>query len=314
MIELTDIAYVRSGVADLYKAVEVRDRHRSGLELAVPAAAGSGAGQGMGTAHGPAGKLTFGPTHGTTASRWWKDGSGVIASGFSVVDEDALAAAETGSWSGLASRSAAATPSRRPVPASRRVHRIRRSVRQPAGTRLPAADSDPAGSVYPARRDHRVRPPVPGRPGRARGLPVLEHLLQRARVSDWLGDAACLIRIDPVHHKLAVFRGDGPGLCHLNFQVETIDDVFRNWHFLVDNGVEDIEMGPGRHPSPPRCSCTSSARRAVPTSTPTGSAGSPTTPLLAAAELRPGRAGLHRYVARPDAAGLDPAAAAGGTP
>jgi 2,3-dihydroxy-p-cumate/2,3-dihydroxybenzoate 3,4-dioxygenase len=68
-----------------------------------------------------------------------------------------------------------------------------------------------------------------------------------ARVSDWLGDAACLIRIDPVHHKLAVFRGDGPGLCHMNFQVQSIDDVFRNWHFLVDHGVE-IEMGPGRHP------------------------------------------------------------------
>ncbi len=68
-----------------------------------------------------------------------------------------------------------------------------------------------------------------------------------ARVSDWIKDAACLIRIDPVHHKLAVFRADGPGLCHMNFQVETIDDVFRNWHFLVDNGIE-IEMGPGRHP------------------------------------------------------------------
>mgnify|MGYP001113885275 CR=1 FL=1 len=26
-----------------------------------------------------------------------------------------------------------------------------------------------------------------------------------------------------------------------------IDDIFRNWHFLVDNGVT-IEMGPGRHP------------------------------------------------------------------
>jgi 2,3-dihydroxy-p-cumate/2,3-dihydroxybenzoate 3,4-dioxygenase len=68
-----------------------------------------------------------------------------------------------------------------------------------------------------------------------------------ARVSDWIGDAACLMRIDPVHHKLAVFRGDGPGLCHMNFQVATIDDIFRNWHHLVDHGVE-IEMGPGRHP------------------------------------------------------------------
>jgi 2,3-dihydroxy-p-cumate/2,3-dihydroxybenzoate 3,4-dioxygenase len=50
-----------------------------------------------------------------------------------------------------------------------------------------------------------------------------------------------------VHHKLAVFRGPEAGLCHMNFQVETLDDVFRNWHFLVSQGVE-IEMGPGRHP------------------------------------------------------------------
>jgi 2,3-dihydroxy-p-cumate/2,3-dihydroxybenzoate 3,4-dioxygenase len=68
-----------------------------------------------------------------------------------------------------------------------------------------------------------------------------------AKVSDWIGDGACLMRIDPVHHKLAVFQADDPGLCHMNFQVATIDDVFRNWHFLVEHGVE-IEMGPGRHP------------------------------------------------------------------
>src|SRR2546421_55270 len=47
-------------------------------------------------------------------------------------------------------------------------------------------------------------------------------------VSDWLGDAACLMRIDPVHHKLAVLKGGSPGLCHMNFQVETIDDGVRN--------------------------------------------------------------------------------------
>ena len=68
-----------------------------------------------------------------------------------------------------------------------------------------------------------------------------------AKVSDWIGDRACLMRIDPVHHKLAVFRGDEPGLCHMNFQVAEMDDVFRNWRFLLDQGVE-IEMGPGRHP------------------------------------------------------------------
>ena len=68
-----------------------------------------------------------------------------------------------------------------------------------------------------------------------------------AKVSDWIGDGACLMRIDPVHHKLAVFQADEPGLCHMNFQVAEIDDIFRNWHFLLDHGVT-IEMGPGRHP------------------------------------------------------------------
>ena len=66
-------------------------------------------------------------------------------------------------------------------------------------------------------------------------------------MSDWIQDRACLLRIDPVHHKLAVFQGDRPGMCHMNFQVGSLDDVFRNWHFLVSQGVE-IEMGPGRHP------------------------------------------------------------------
>jgi 2,3-dihydroxy-p-cumate/2,3-dihydroxybenzoate 3,4-dioxygenase len=66
-------------------------------------------------------------------------------------------------------------------------------------------------------------------------------------VSDWVLGAACLMRIDPVHHKLAVFKGDLPGLCHINFQVESIDDVMRSWHLLEERGVE-IEQGPGRHP------------------------------------------------------------------
>ena len=52
-----------------------------------------------------------------------------------------------------------------------------------------------------------------------------------ARVSDWVDDAACLMRIDPVHHKLAVFRGDEAALCPVNLQVASYDDLFRNWHF-----------------------------------------------------------------------------------
>ncbi|SHK07056.1 hypothetical protein SAMN05443637_102257 [Pseudonocardia thermophila] len=52
-----------------------------------------------------------------------------------------------------------------------------------------------------------------------------------ARVSDWIGDAACLMRIDEVRHELAVPKGGEPGLCHLDFQVAELDDVFRNGHF-----------------------------------------------------------------------------------
>lgn len=55
------------------------------------------------------------------------------------------------------------------------------------------------------------------------------------------------MRFDPVHHKLAVFQGEQPGLCHINFQVDSLDDVMRSWHFLEAHGVE-IEQGPGRHP------------------------------------------------------------------
>ena len=56
------------------------------------------------------------------------------------------------------------------------------------------------------------------------------------------------MRIDPVHHKLAVFRGRRAGpVPHELPGRRDIDDIFRNWHFLVDHGVK-IEMGPGRHP------------------------------------------------------------------
>src|ERR1700683_3017144 len=79
MITLTDIAYVRSGVADLEAAVRFATGI-VGLELAAPTE--------IGVAHLRADQrhhclaLVEGP-------------SGVIASGFSVADSDALAAAET---------------------------------------------------------------------------------------------------------------------------------------------------------------------------------------------------------------------------
>jgi len=229
MIELKDIAYVRSGVADLEAAVRFATEI-VGLQRV--------ASDEPGVVH-----LRADARHHCLALVEGR--SGVISSGFTVADEDALALAESdlerrgfvvGRLDALAARS----------------RRVRSGIAfdDPFGNRLELvcqqqAITRPVGFTRPA------------------GITEFGHLCLdapdvheayrfwnshfNARVSDWIGDAACLMRIDPVHHKLAVFRGDGPGLCHINFQVASIDDVFRNWHFLVEHGVE-IEMGPGRHP------------------------------------------------------------------
>jgi 2,3-dihydroxy-p-cumate/2,3-dihydroxybenzoate 3,4-dioxygenase len=229
VITLTDIAYVRSGAADLDAAIKFATEI-VGLELAAPTEAG--------VAHLRADQrhhclaLVEGP-------------SGVIASGFTVADADALDAAETElERSGLTVRRGSAAEAR-----SRRVREF-------------IGFDDPFGNrIELVSQQESVGRPVAF--SRQAGISEFGHLCLdapdvheahrfwstrfNARVSDWIADAACLMRIDPVHHKLAVFRGDGPGLCHMNFQVDTIDDVFRNWHFLQEHNVE-IEMGPGRHP------------------------------------------------------------------
>ena len=66
-----------------------------------------------------------------------------------------------------------------------------------------------------------------------------------ARVSDRIGDAA-LLRINPVHHTLALFPANHGGVQHINHQVESIDDIFRAYYLLKEKGVE-IRFGPGRH-------------------------------------------------------------------
>jgi 2,3-dihydroxy-p-cumate/2,3-dihydroxybenzoate 3,4-dioxygenase len=229
MITLTDIAYVRSGVADLDAAVRFATGI-VGLELAAPAE--------FGVAH-----LRADHRHHCLALV--EGPSGVISSGFTVADSDALAAAETElERSGISVQRGSAHQAR-----SRRVTEYI-SFDDPFGNRLELVS-----------QQETIARPVAFT--RAAGITEFGHLCLdapdvreayrfwstrfNARVSDWIGDKACLLRIDPVHHKLAVFQGERPGLCHMNFQVASIDDVFRNWHFLVDHGVE-IEMGPGRHP------------------------------------------------------------------
>ena len=68
-----------------------------------------------------------------------------------------------------------------------------------------------------------------------------------ARVSDWIGPAP-LLRIDPVHHRIALFPARRHGVQHINHQVESIDDVMRAYYFLRERGVT-IRFGPGRHPT-----------------------------------------------------------------
>jgi 2,3-dihydroxy-p-cumate/2,3-dihydroxybenzoate 3,4-dioxygenase len=68
-----------------------------------------------------------------------------------------------------------------------------------------------------------------------------------ARVSDRIGDAP-LLRIDEVHHSIALFPSDRTGIQHINHQVETGDDVMRSYQFLKGKGVP-ITFGPGRHPT-----------------------------------------------------------------
>jgi 2,3-dihydroxy-p-cumate/2,3-dihydroxybenzoate 3,4-dioxygenase len=68
-----------------------------------------------------------------------------------------------------------------------------------------------------------------------------------ARVSDRIGDAP-LLRLDEVHHSIALFPSDRTGIQHINHQVETGDDVMRSYQFLKERGVP-ITFGPGRHPT-----------------------------------------------------------------
>lgn len=68
-----------------------------------------------------------------------------------------------------------------------------------------------------------------------------------AKVSDWIGDAA-LMRINDVHHNVALFPSTKAGIQHVNFQVETQDDIMRSFYFLQKRNVK-IVFGPGRHPT-----------------------------------------------------------------
>lgn len=63
--------------------------------------------------------------------------------------------------------------------------------------------------------------------------------------NDWIGDAG-LLSFDAVHHRIALFPADRPGIQHVNFQVESIDDIMRSYYYMSEQQVR-IVFGPGRH-------------------------------------------------------------------
>src|ERR1700692_3385883 len=180
MITLTDIAYVRSGVADLDGAVRFAT-DIVGLELAAPAEAGVAHLRADHRHHCLA--LVQGP-------------SGVISSGFSLADSDALAAAEIElERSGTAVRRGSAQEAR-----SRRVREFS-AFDEPFGNRLELV----------SQQETITRPVALTRPA---GITEFGHLCLdapdvhdayrfwstrfNARVSDWIGELAWLLRVDPV--------------------------------------------------------------------------------------------------------------------
>jgi len=67
-----------------------------------------------------------------------------------------------------------------------------------------------------------------------------------AEVSDWVGDIAYL-RIDGLHHRVALYPSKRPGLLYAAFEVETLDNIMQNGYFMQERQIR-IVQGPGREP------------------------------------------------------------------
>src|SRR6266481_7694373 len=64
-----------------------------------------------------------------------------------------------------------------------------------------------------------------------------------AEVSDWVGDIAYL-RIDGLHHRVALYPSKRNGLLYAAFEVEALDQIMQNSYFMQENQVKIIQ-GPG---------------------------------------------------------------------
>lgn len=65
-----------------------------------------------------------------------------------------------------------------------------------------------------------------------------------AEASDWVGDIAYL-RIDGMHHRIALYPSNHNGLLYSAFEVEGLDQVMQNSYFMQESQIK-IVQGPGR--------------------------------------------------------------------
>jgi 2,3-dihydroxy-p-cumate/2,3-dihydroxybenzoate 3,4-dioxygenase len=68
-----------------------------------------------------------------------------------------------------------------------------------------------------------------------------------AHVSDWAGEAAYL-RFDDAHHRIALFPATRGGILSVEYAVEDVDLLMRNYYALRDLQVAVLH-GPGRRPA-----------------------------------------------------------------
>ena len=71
--------------------------------------------------------------------------------------------------------------------------------------------------------------------------------LFNGQVSDWIGDAA-YIRLDPLHHRVALHPSDRAGLLSVTYAVEGINQIMQGYYHLRDSQIR-IVHGPGRNPA-----------------------------------------------------------------
>jgi len=226
MIEICDLAYARLGTADLTSAVAFATE-LVGLEIAREE-------------HGRAYLRGDDRDHDICYVQG-RPGEHVLA--FEVNDDEALESA----WDELSAAGVPVTRGTAEECADRRVMNF-------------FTFSDPTGNRF----DLVVRPFKATRryfPSRDAGISEFSHVGLRTtdaprdeafwtghfniRANDWIG-AAALLSFDEVHHRIALFPADRPGIQHVNFQVASIDDIMRSYHFLMSRQVR-IVFGPGRH-------------------------------------------------------------------